>query len=299
MSVNQNKHYIFSDESGWDSDNRYGSLAKISGTKEHTYELHNELNNILSQHSKNEIKFKEINNQRTKQIASEFLDVSFKFLKASKIKIHVVVWDKHDSRHKIQNRCDVENLKRMYYHNMKMLLKSWDIETNWHFYPDEFSEIDWQNDVVKYIENTRINPLNDIQQKLFEVFRNVQFPTIKGVKELDSKKYPIIQLADLYAGLVRTSRMESDNFNKWCFIRNQQNTLTLFDDEKIEVDISNSKKPKFDVMYGFREKSKKYKLGVNFSDSKYFKTFNGKQNLTIWHYEPQSEFDKAPTKSKK
>ncbi len=295
MSESQSKHYIFRDESGWDSDNQYGSLAKVSGTYVHTLELHNALLGILNQHSKKEIKFKDIHNHKTKQIANEFLNTSFEFLNASKIKIHVIVWDKHDSRHKVQNRCDVENLKRMYYHNMKSLLKSWNTETNWHFYPDEFTAIDWQNDVVKYIENTRLYPDNDIQQKLFEVFENVKFPTIKGVKELDSKEFPIIQLADLYAGLVRTSRMESENFNKWCCKQNEKLQPSLFE-ENIEVEISNSLRPKFELMHEFREKSKTYKLGVNFSKSNYFTTFHDKRNLSIWHYEPQSEYDKAPIK---
>jgi hypothetical protein len=298
MSANRSKHYIFSDESGWDSDNQYGSLAKVSGTYAHTLELHNALLEILNQHSKKEIKFKDINNFKTKKIAKEFLNTSFEFLNASKIKIHVIVWDKHDYRHKVQNRCDVENLKRMYYHNMKSLLKSWNTETNWHFYPDEFTAIDWQNDVVKYIENTRLYPENDIQQRLFEVFENVKFPTIKGVKELDSKEFPIIQLADLYAGLVRTSRMESENFSKWCYKQNEKLQPSLFE-ENIEVEVSNSLRPKFEVMHEFKEKSKMYKLGVNFSKSNYFTTFHDKRNLSIWHYEPQSEYDKAPIKIKK
>lgn len=293
----ESKHYIFSDESGWDSDNRFGSLAKISGSFEHTLELHNELKRILEYHEKDEVKFKEIKNHKNKTLACEFLHKSFEFINASKIKIHVIVWDKHDSRHSVQNRCDIENLKRMYYHNMKSLLKSWSIDTNWHFYPDEFTAIDWRKDIVHYIENTRLLDRNDIQQKLFEVFEGVTFPTVTNTKELDSKNYPIIQLADLYAGLVRTSRSESDSFNKWCYIKETTNQPSLFQDENITVEVSNSLRPKFEVMYDFRAMAKQYKLGVNFSESKYFKTFNNKKNITIWHYEPQNELDKAPTKN--
>jgi len=298
MAEHQSKHYIFSDESGWDSDNQFGSLAKVSGTYAHTLELHNALLGILNQHSKKEIKFKDIHNHKTKQIASEFLNLSFEFLNASKIKIHVIVWDKQDKRHKVQNRCDVENLKRMYYHNMKSLLKSWNTETNWHFYPDEFTAIDWYNDIVKYIENTRLFRNDNIQQTIFEVFENVQFPTISGTKELDSKVYPLIQLADLYAGLVRTSRSESVDFRKWINKEESKIQPLLFEDEENKK-IANSKIPKFEVMKEFRENSKKYKLGINFSNSNYFQTFSNKTNISIWHYEPQSEYDKAPIKIKK
>jgi len=297
-SMNQNKHYIFSDESGYDGDNRFASLAKVSGTYEHSLELHNKLKDILARHTKEEIKFKDVHSHKTKSIATEFLSTSFDFLNQSKIKIHVIVWDKLDSRHNIPNRCDIENLKRMYYHNMKALLKSWNTETSWSFYPDEFTAIDWENDIIKYIENTRLNPANDMQQKLFDVFRDVQFPTVKSVRELDSKDYPIIQLADLYAGLVRTSRAESDKYSLWHQLNALQCQPSLFE-EDLDVDVSKTLKPKFEVMREFHEKAKKYRLGVNFSDSKYFKTFHDKSNLSIWHYEPQSEFDKAPIKIKK
>lgn len=293
-----NKHYIFSDESGWDADSQYGSIAKVSCSYTHAKELHNALFEILTKYAKNEIKFKDINNRINKEIANKFLLTSFEFLKAGKIKIHIIVWDKHDSRHNIHNRCDIENLKRMYYHNMKSMLKSWKIKTNWHFFPDEFSAIDWKNDIVKFIENTNLSPKDKLQMQLFDESNFNLFPAIENTKELDSKKYPIIQLADLYAGLVRTSRTESDKFNKWSCLQNEKYQQLIFNDNS-EVEISKSLLPKFEVMLAFREKAKIFKLGINFSNNKYFTTFDSKKGISIWHYTPQSKLDKAPVKIKK
>ena len=104
------KYYIFSDESGQDGNNRYGSLATISGSSENTKALNLELGNILQNYNKKEIKFKKVKNQSSKTIASQFLDKSIEYIKRGKIKVHVLVWDKQDSRHAVQNRCDIEKL---------------------------------------------------------------------------------------------------------------------------------------------------------------------------------------------
>jgi len=66
-----------------------------------------------------------------------------------------------------------------------------------------------------------------------------------------------------------------------------------------DVSISNTVKPKFEVMSDFRQMAKTFRMGINFSESKYFKTFNDKSNICIWHYEPQNDYDKAPTRLKK
>lgn len=287
-----NRHLIFSDESGWDADNRFGSLAKISGSFENLRELNEILKGILGKHSKTEIKFKDIKNHRAKEIAIEFFDIGFNFLKTSRMKAHILVWDKHDTRHKIIGRCDVENLKRMYYHNMKVLKSHWNIETIWEFYPDEFTGIDWQEDVISYIENTDLNK-NELQKDLFDAFSNIRFPRVGKVKELNSKSMPLIQLADLYAGIVRTSRSESEKFIKWRSIISMQNQPSLFE-KTLEVDISKSQLPKFETMNEFKRKADDLKMGISLSESKYFKTHSKKNNIFIWHYEPQGDFDKAP-----
>lgn len=47
----------------------------------------------------------------------------------------------------------------------------------------------------------------------------------------------------------------------------------------------------------FHETCSQFKLGVNFSKDKCFKTFNSKTGISIWLYEPQGDYDKAPTKN--
>jgi len=289
-------YLIFSDESGYDGDNQFGCLAKISGSRENTKALNQELKIILQKHRKEEFKFKEIKNGRTIQIAKDFINVTIEFLKSSKIKLHILVWDKKDSRHQVYNRCDIENLKRMYFHHLKAIKKHWRIDTNWEFYPDEFSAINWAEDVVKYLENTTIKPVKSKDQiELFESFSGIKIKYQK-VKELSSKDYPIIQLADLYAGLIRTARAESETFFEWYQKKKFELQPSFFDYEQ-NLQPSNTLSLKFEVMYHFKKRADDFRLGVNLSKLKYFSSLNSKSNINIWHYEPQGDYDKAPTKN--
>lgn len=292
----ENKHLIFSDESGWDKDNRFGSLAKISGTYNSTKELNECLKKVLNDFNRNEIKFKAVKGHDSKKLAFEFFKIGFSFMQQSKIKIHVLVWDKQDSRHKIIGRSDVENLKRMYYHNLKVLKTHWALDTEWSFYPDEFSDIDWKNDVVKYLIDKSLIKKDPFQLSFFDEFHQVRIK-YNNVKELQSDKYPIIQLADLFAGIIRTSRLESDKFYNWYILKKNENQSSLFGNQ-LSSEISNNLLPKFELMYDFKCLADSKSMGLNLSSEKYFKTFNCKRNLHVWHYKPQGDYDKAPLRKK-
>lgn len=291
-----NRHLIFSDESGWDNSNRYGSLAMVSGTFQNTKDLNFELKAILEMCNKKEVRFKGLKNNYSVNVAYNFLEVSLAYLLASKIKIHVLVWDKRDSRHDVVGRCDIENLKRMYYKNMLVLKRHWNTNTTWEFYPDEFTAINWRADIIFYLQNTSLQK-KDNHPQLFQAFEQVNFPTYTNVKELESNKYAIIQLADLYAGLIRTSRSESEKFYPWYHNKKINEHPVLFDFGYGPA-ISNSLLPKFELMYKFKIKAESLKLGLSLNDKKYFSKKDKKHNLFIWHYEPQGNYDKAPIKSK-
>lgn len=286
-------HYIFSDESGWNKDTRYGSLAKISGSKENTYELNNELKNILTSFNKNEIKFHGIKGNDQKNIATAFYEKAFQYLKENKIKIHVLVWDKHDDRHNVKGRNDVENLKRMYFHNLKVVKTHWNIDTTWSFYPDEFNQIDWKEDVIKYFNNSNLLNGDLNQLKLYNSISDIRIK-YNNVKELQSNYFPIIQLADLFAGVIRTSRNESSNFYAWFNQQNNDAQFELF--TQVQISVTQNMLPKYHAMKNFKNLADKYKMGVSLSKERYFKTFSKKSNIFIWYYEPQSELDKAPIK---
>jgi len=215
---------IFSDESGWDNENRYGVICTISGLRINLLELHKALELIIKKYNRNEIGFKKVKGETSLNLAKDFLEVGLNYINNKNIKVHVLVWDKQDDRHSVRNRCDVENLKRMYYKILKQVQNDWNYIDNWSFYPDEINLIDWENDIVKYIKNTKVHN----NSELFKTVNKFNFPNYKKTKEKSSKAMYNIQLADLFAGIVRTSRNKSKEFSKhlkqgrkkdsyWCY----------------------------------------------------------------------------------
>ena len=290
-------HLIFSDESGYNGNHRYGAIAIVSGSKSDTKSLNEELSLILQKYSKTELKFaKAKGHSSTLSVIKEFVSLGLQYCSIGKIKIHVIVWDKKDSRHQVQGCNDIENLKRMYYHILKKTKTDWHSIIDWEFYPDEFSGINWRNDIVKYIEHTNLDKQKHTNQSaLFELFSNFRFPMVHKQGELQSEKYPILQLADLFVGIVRLSYECGEKYNIW--LSNELQRNTLFPD-LLKCNSSKNEKSKFKILQHFKDTSSKYKLGVNFSKNQYFTTFSSKHGILIWLYKPQGEYDKAPRKKK-
>lgn len=282
---------IFSDESGHDNDNRYGAICTVSGYRKNLIGLHNTLEKIIVSFNKNEIKFKGVKGAVKLDIAKQFMVEGLKQIHLKNIRVHIIIWDKQDKRHTVQNRCDNENLKRMYYHILKQVKIDWKYINNWSFYPDELTSINWKDDVVKYIENTKLHNESD----LFKSVSNFRFPNYQKAIEKNSALMFNIQLADLFAGIVRNSREKNIEYDT--FLKIQKNKISLFEDEL--PSISSNLKPKLELMYYFKNECSKRRLGVSYSKNNYFETYSKKENIFIWHYLPISEFDKAPTKVKK
>jgi hypothetical protein len=288
-------HVIYSDESGYNGKCRYGSIAVISGKKTDTASLSDELQSLLDKYSKTELKFEKVRGHHaTTKVAKEFISLGLKYCGSSKIKLHVIIWDTKDKRHDVKGRDDIENMKRMYYHILKRAKADWVNIENWEFYPDEFSAINWTDDVIPYIESTNLVPdRKRIEKTLFGVMHNVRFPYIHKHEEKTSITNPIIQLCDLFAGLIRLSYENGEKYSLWLEEETGNNSLFPV---LIKCDASKSEKAKFEVMKYFKDVSSKYGLGVNFSLNKYFTTFSKKYGLVIWFYKPQGDYDKAPVR---
>src|SRR6476620_3896132 len=143
MSDQKRVIQIFSDESGWEGDNQFGSLAKIVGEKGVQKRLNGDLAAALSRYRIRDFKFKRVNSFQKVEAAKELIEILMRFITAGEVGAYILVWDKKDSRHNVQGRCDISNLCRMYYHNLRSIKRHWKVDCYWEFYPDEFSAIDW------------------------------------------------------------------------------------------------------------------------------------------------------------
>ncbi len=284
---------MFSDESGVDGSNRYQAICTISGRREDMRVIHKELKVCLLKHQCSEIKFSKIKGGlKYFNCAKDFIDVGLRRCYEGLICVEVMVWDIYDSRHAVKGRDDGENFSRMYYHCLKSSVKNWQAAASWELYPDENSLIDWPK-LSFYLSRTNFAEPYKEAKLLFEELRQLKLQKIHPPKPSSSSKFFIIQLADLFAGIVRTSHSEGQKLIDWRKAKDSKSTFFPID---YDLAISNNQKAKYEVMSHFKDKAEELSLGVNLSKCKYFKTFNKSKNIFLWKYEPQYENDKAPTK---
>lgn len=293
--MNQEVFQIYSDESNIE-DKRYTSICAISGNCKNLNELKQKLFDILNNNKINELKFSEIKLHVPKiNTAEQFINIAVKFVVCKKIRIDILTYDLQDSRHNILGRDDIENLERMYYKLIRNCCERWR-RTEWEFYPDENSAYNWK-EIQEYLNSTTI-PRK--KPELISLFEEEEYKLkFYKVEQKKSDDEPLIQLADLFAGFHWFSIIYGKQLMKFIQEENNNNELFLFNDQSDETENLNSTKiNRFLLIKKFNELCKQHKLGVSLKNKKCLWTPEPKNPINFWKYEPQGEYDKAPTKKK-
>lgn len=289
-----NSYCLYSDESGH---KRYRSIGVLSGEKGVLSELDNELQKILDEYNTRCVEFKEINGDNRKESAAkEYFETGVRYCCEDKIRIDILSWDTQDSRHEIRGRDDQKNLEVMYYKVINWAQKQYHLSSSyWEFYPDQNSAINWDS-LIKFVEHTNLT--KDQRASIFGLIDQFHFPTILEHEEAISDEEPLIQLVDIYAGFGPFTLKHGDVFLEWRAAKKHKNSNqeTLFDIEETEPGLSRGKGSKFKVLKYFDSLCKKHKMGVSIRSEKYLKTFDPKNNINYWFYEPQGDYDEAPVR---
>ena len=259
-------------------------------SEEHCNEINDKLNEILVEYNLNPKNFKwnKFNSKNKVNALEEFLKYLFRLMFDNLVFIHVIIWDIHDSRHEIVGRDDNENLSRMYYKLIKNFakdkLKNGDILT---IFPDRNNSIDW--DLIE-----EILPNDGIVNTEELSFSTVEFSKV-SINESNTGENTLIQIADIFAGMARTSYDDYEKYEQWL----NRHQLSLFPNENLnKLEISGRERHRF-MIYEFVDKHCKHRSwSVSLKEKKGFYTFNKSKPLNFWFYHPQHDGDKAPLKNK-
>lgn len=281
----------YSDESGIPTE-RFQSLAVISGKPDDLAELRTELGGKLK-NGVDEVKWEEVRGHHPKtQSAIGYLELAVAFVLSHKIRVDVLTWDTHDQRHAILDRDDIANLERMYYKNMIHIAQRWR-NPIWALIPDENSAIDWQ-DIIRYLNNTRLHKPRFLG--LFQDSSSSPFIKFQEISPRCSTDEPLIQLADLFAGMAAFCRWNGEGYVKWERREQSKPQPTLFELVEEGDETSRATKVRFGLIRLFDSQCKKHKLGVSIHSNCCLWTPNKNNPINFWNYEPQHTLDKAPVK---
>ena len=199
----------YSDESGINYGDQYTSVSIVSGEEVILNSLRDKLAQKVSDKRINEVKFVEITSYSSPktQTARAFVEIAINdFAVFKKIRIDTITRDNQSYGNK-------PDLEHMYYCLLSHIVRQWQ-NTKWDFYPDVNSKINW-GEIVFFLNLARLhkkakNPL------LMELMLN-ENPLFQfgEVEQLCSMREPLIQLADLFAGLARFSHEQNIDCSKW------------------------------------------------------------------------------------
>jgi len=284
-------HIAFSDDSKH-VEGRFNSLALVSLRHDHYKQIESIIKDILKDSSiTDEFKWEKLRTAKYRYAALRMID--FTFQNQDKLRVDVLIWDLEDRRHKgIAGRDDAQNLVRMYYHLVSTTFsKRWPIQNVlWEWYPDEQSDVDWGT-----LQDCIQNKKHRCVQDLFKINPQFQTVSIRKITPSSSKDYPLIQLADLFAGMGSYSWGSYQRFRDWK--SNVSGQRSFFSNGEAQG-FSNSERERFQVVDYFDRKSKKSRLQIGLKSTNGFKSHKPEVSINFWLYEPQHPLDRAPVRSR-
>jgi hypothetical protein len=172
-------------------------------------------------------------------------------------------------------------------------MADWWGDREFHWYHDQQQRLD-QAELKNFLSNTRgYRSLRDYDHDLFRERRHAL--RFAKAEQRCSRDAPLIGVADFLAGAVRHSVEHSEA----CLLA-LRNSGGQFGLELEEVSdgptLSRAEEAKAEMVAWFWQQCRSRKLGVSLGSTRRLETRRRGDKLWIWHYEPQGNYDKAPTK---
>lgn len=207
----------------------------------------------------------------------------------------VLSWNLGDSRHQVEHRDNNANFHRMLFHGLRSVA-DWFGDVDWQWYHDQNTALD-QTELQAFLNNTRgYKALSGMPIDLFGNARHI----IRFAKpeQRCSKQVPMIGLADLLAGAVRHSFVDGPGCIEAYRCRGGQQGLGF--EEIAQPDaVTRGLTAKRKMVSHIREECGRRSLGVSLESTSRLATHQKGSKIWIWHYQPQGEYDKAPTKDQR
>lgn len=271
-------HIAYADESSYNI-GRFPAIALISLAQPEAGQVNNDIARILQQANVAEFKWERLNSAKSRFAALNLIDYTVQQAAAKVLRVDVLTWDMQDGRHRIPKLDKIANLQRMYYHLFRNVLRArWPDEAIWQLRPDEHTAMAWEV-VMDYLDTGRLSwePAGKLELRLKHDFQ------IQEIQPAQSNREPLIQLADLFAGLGSYSRACYGRYQTW------QKSPT-------SPQLSHTDRERCRVIAALDQRCKNRRLGVSLKTHQGLRTLNPKKPLNFWWYMPQHDGETGPTR---
>lgn len=279
-------YYAYSDESHH-SQGHYRSIALVQIDKDKINNIENKLNRILIKYGIKIESFKwtNIKTKNEYHALRDLLNYLLPLLEKRLIKIEVIIWHIQDSRHSVLKRDDTTNLSMMYDKLIKDFverhLKKRD---KLYLYADQTDSMNWE-ELQQILFNQKLSITYHIEE--FDIIAE-GFKVI--IKESSTQSEPLIQIADIFAGMACTSYKDFETYKHWAYPEQYG--------KKSDKHHSNRDKYRFKIYKIVSSWNNRRGININLRLTKGFCTdrIHSSSAVNFWFYRPQHSKDKAPTK---
>jgi len=245
---------LFSDESNYNN-SYYASICSVSLKADYLEFFEEKLLSLLKESNVEEISWKNLRGAKERFCCEKILKFIFDNIDSGNFRIDIIIWDMK-RRKEIHSEGDIKILGRMYHHLFKNVsLKRWEEKGAWKFFPDRHTALNWRD-----------------HEKILDVLAPSE--TI-SISEVDSKEYPICQVADLFGGIGSFSWINAPKIKG--LVTKDQKTL---DDSKIPF--SGSELEKIQVCKWLEQNCKK--RGIEITRENGFQTKNPNLPINFWFF---------------
>lgn len=278
----------FSDESGINYKDPYTSIPIVSGEEEVLNCLRDKLVQEINDKGINEVKFTGITRHKSPvtQAAIAFIRSAVNdFAKYRKIRIDTMTMDNQYLLSTFPDYDNEQKLEHMYHCLLSHIGRQWN-NTRWNFYPDINSKVNW-NKIINFLSITKLHRGKCEKPLLIELIlqENPKFQ-FDEIRQISSVQEPLIQLADLFAGLACFSHEENMDCSKWFISKNNgwQLEMKLSKDIKIS-NISRKSKCRYQLIGELYNLCGRHSLWVSIKTRKHLWTRKKNSPVNFWDYE--------------
>lgn len=211
-------HYAFSDESYYTTNDEYGAIATLSTKADCKRKLEDEIKPLLDQ-IPNEYKWVKFTNENYYEVSKCIFNILFEYAVCGNLRIDVIIWETNDPRYPRNSTNTVEKLSVLYYLRLRdMMSRRWGRKTHWAIFVDEQHQVEWKK-LDEYLDWGSMNIYSrTIFGKDFDtnwLRENSLKYSAESVQQVKSDKEPLVQIADIFAGMAAYSHNKGDKLVEW------------------------------------------------------------------------------------
>ena len=274
----------YSDESGTNVGDRYTSVSVVSGEAEALNYLRDKLGETLRDKNLDEVKFSKVTRWGlpVTEAAVDFVGCVVNFAVYNRVRIDTITTDNWCVSGGDYDSGSEPDLEGMYRRMLPNVGRRWRC-TKWDFYPDENSGVNWSGFASSLNMTSILTAEGNKEAFIDRTDEDAQFQ-FSEVEELDSVGEPLIQVADVFAGIARFSHEDNGGFAEWVARGDGRQGILIPSMAWDKGNITRLTECRYRIISRLYSLCRRHRLYVSLRSGKHLRTWRPQSPINFWDY---------------